>query len=58
MSCKCEKCGKPTNDCEFTLCSQCFLESRETDIEKDMFTMGRFYTEKLITENPVGGVEE
>jgi len=43
MPCLCIKCGKPMNDCEFTVCLNCYLGMTDDEVNKNPATGGRFY---------------
>jgi len=48
--CKCENCGCVC-DCGEKLCGQCFLDTLDDPAEKNLFSGGRFYGEKLLKED-------
>jgi len=49
--CICKRCGKPNDDCEFAVCTNCYLEMTEDEVVKDMVMGGRFNREKLEKES-------
>ena len=47
MPCLCTRCNKPMEDCEFTVCINCYLEMTDEEVKKNMFLGGRFYGGEL-----------
>ena len=50
MPCLCKKCGKLA-DCEEEYCNQCLMDMCcKTDTDRNIYSGGRFYGEKLEKE--------
>lgn len=47
MACICKRCGKPNDECEFSVCVNCYIEMSDDEVKKNMVSGGRFYGEKL-----------
>lgn len=50
MSCICSRCKKQMDDCEFTVCINCYLEMSDDEVNSNIVSGGRFYGEKLEKE--------
>ena len=51
MPCICEKCGRPTYDCNSRVCGRCLIEEGDDNTKKNLVAGGRFYGEKLEKED-------
>jgi len=43
MSCICKVCEQPNSDCEFAICTWCWLEMTDDDTIRNIALGGRFY---------------
>lgn len=55
MSCVCERCGKPNDDCHFRICVWCHLEGQD-EPGKNLTLGGNFYEKGKII--PKTGMQE
>jgi len=49
VSCICERCGRPNDDCHFKICVWCHLEGAD-ETTKNLTLGGKFYTQEVTNE--------